>query len=504
MIRRAWMKLGLPLGVLVLALGCSLLIGDFNECADDADCAARGDGLACIDSMCVSDPDPLRKACGTLIGDTEAADDEVFTFGAVMAMSFEDGNENPRGQYRSRAIDLALSEANQVGVAGRPFRVRICDHQGDGERVKELTRYLIEEYGVLAVLTGSSSNTLDAASVTTPAAVLLMAISASSPAITTLPDDGLVWRIASSDAIVGEFVAQQVAVDPGASTKVGILAVNDSFGTGLSSVFRDSHNLAGGESRIFTFEPDGSDLSTVLTNTNGYQPDLLFVIAFAENGAVIVNALPSHNNLPQGAGLFFADSIKDSTFLGAVTDTGLLENARGASPGVPEGVVYDGFAQRFNDKYSLDPADQGYLAHSYDAAYCLALATAYAVGAAPDGAAGVTGANLAEGLRHLSSGDSYELEPVDFAPAAAALQGGADIDIHGASGALDFDPVAGEAPSSSVLWWIYGGAFQSDPPTGTDAGTPADAGTGSDAATGMDAGVSEDAAVEDAAVEDAA
>lgn len=477
----------ITLGTATLA-GCSLLLGDFTECSVDADCTSKGPGLVCLEKMCVTDPDPFSKDCTTTLGSN---DPDAITFGAIMAMTTTDGADNPRGEYRSKAVALALSEINQVGVAGHKFAVRVCNHQGDSTRVKALAQYLISQYGVPALMTGGSADTIEAASVAIEQGVSVMAISASSPAITSLPDDDLVWRIAPSDALLGAYVATEIGAGVNPLPKVAVLYVDDSYGAGLADVFGENFS---GEKDLVSFAADGSNLDDKLAYAAGQNPDRLFVVAFTENAAYIVNHLGNQSpGLPSGADLFFADSMKDSAFFADIDDVNSVENARGASPGKPEGDVYQGFADRFAQTYGLDPEDQGYLAHSYDAMYSLALGAAWALGQV-DGA--LSGAGIAQGLAHLyvAGATSYDYKPADFSAMAAALQGGGDLDVRGASGELDFDPSTGEAPSASVTWWIYGGQFQSQPPAGTDAGV-ADAYVD-------DANVT-DAAIEDATREDA-
>ena len=477
--------LSLLLSVTTVFSACSLLLGSFSDCQSDADCVGQGEGLACIDDMCVQDPDPLRHRCATLIGSDEA---DAIEFGAIMAMTTQDGASNPRGLYRSKAIELALTEINQIGVAGRKLRVRICDSRGDNSQVKTLSQYLVDTHKVPALLTGGSADTIEASTVAIPSATALMAISASSPAISTLQDDDLVWRIAPSDALLGAYVATQMAAGASPAPKVAVLYVNDAYGSGLANFFFENYS---GPSTLWSFRVDGRDLDTKLSSAAGESPQRLFIVAFSAEAAYIVNHLQSQSPaLPNTANLFFADSMKDSAFFAALDDSTVVEGAQGASPGQPQGAVYDGFASRFSQEYGLNPEDQGYLAHSYDAIYCLGLGSAWALGQNPDGV--LNGAGIAEGLKHLSTltAPNFDFKPADFPAMASALQSGQDVNVRGASGELDFDPLTGEAPAPSVSWWIHNGDFQADAPDGTDAGSPQDAASSEDAAF-VDGGVAD-------------
>jgi branched-chain amino acid transport system substrate-binding protein len=137
-----------------------------------------------------------------------------------------------------------------------------------------------------------------------------------------------------------------------------------------------------------------------------------------------------------------------------------LDGTPGIEPATGEGAESASFHSRFQSRFLRDAANQTYASHRYDAVYLLALAAAYAAGR--DGQGRLTGARMAEGLTHLSSGPRFSLTPEQFTAAKARLQRGESIDVEGASGALDFDEATGEAKNSFQLWRISGGGFVED------------------------------------------
>ena len=68
---------------------CTMVIGSFDECEQTSDCWQLYDrnDLSCEEKQCVIHE--LYSQCQTVVGntDSELTDDEVMTFGAIMAMS---------------------------------------------------------------------------------------------------------------------------------------------------------------------------------------------------------------------------------------------------------------------------------------------------------------------------------------------------------------------------------------------------------------------------------
>jgi len=194
---------------------------------------------------------------------------------------------------------------------------------------------------------------------------------------------------------------------------------------------------------------------------NAFDPDLTIAIGFPDDLVKILNQAGTLANLKPSSGhrWFFSDAAKDPALLAGLTDPTQVEGALGSTPAQGAGPAYQSFASRFQTAYGTDPTSYSFTGHSYDAMYLLALGSAAAVGPAPYSGE-VTGATIADGLTRLSSGTLYQLVPSDFTAASSALEGGATINVDGASGHLDFDPATGEAPSPIELWRVSGTGFQ--------------------------------------------
>lgn len=416
-----------------------------------------------------SDANTAKAACSTAL--EPAASGDHLTIGAVLPMSDADGKPDARGLHRSRAMVLALSEVNQrAGVGDRLFRLRLCDKGGGwvstGESAaRQLASWLIDGEGVTALISGGSGDTLAIQAVARPKGALLMSVSATSMEIGELADEGLVWRVAPSDQQQGVVLAwlAEEALTKASSQMVAVMAISNPYGDGLNKVI--SNYLPVKNHTGYTLQADGSNLESELKRAAGDKPGVLIIAAPAGLAAQLINARSAHPELAS-AQVLLSDSAHNPDFLAAITDPKTLSGLRGTLPGAPEGPAYKTFKSRYMSKFKTDPGQQSFTAHSYDAAYCLALAHAWALGSAGKGLVEgkVQGKALVEGLQQLSAAVTpTTLEPTGFSGLRKSLMAGEAVNIEGASGPLDFDPDTGEAPSPVEVWSVNGaGAFVSD------------------------------------------
>jgi ABC-type branched-subunit amino acid transport system substrate-binding protein len=271
----------------------------------------------------------------------------------------------------------------------------------------------------------------------TSAGVVQFSPANTSPDFTDYEDAGLYFRTAPSDLLQGEVLGNLIAED-GAST-LGLLVLNDPYGTGLAAATTEAFEAAGGEVVAEElFNTGDSNFDAQLSAINAANPDAVAVITFDE-AKVVVPALVG-SGYP-GDQLYFVDgNLADYSPDFA---PGLIAGSKGTLPG-PK--LEDDFREQL---LGVDPAlaDFSYGPESYDATMLIALA-AYAANS-------TEGADIAEYLRQVSGGTGDGEKVSSFADAAALLADGEQIDWDGPSGPIGLDE-NGDPTEATIGIYEYG------------------------------------------------
>jgi ABC-type branched-subunit amino acid transport system substrate-binding protein len=271
----------------------------------------------------------------------------------------------------------------------------------------------------------------------TAAGVVHFSPANTSPDFTDYEDNGLYFRTAPSDLLQGEVLGNLIAED-GAST-LGLLVLNDPYGTGLATATKEAFEAAGGEVVAEElFNTGDSNFDAQLSAINAANPDAVAVITFDE-AKIVVPALVG-SGYP-GDQLYFVDgNLADYSPDFA---PGLIAGSKGTLPG-PK--LEDDFRERM---LAVDPnlADYSYGPESYDATVLIALA-AYAANS-------TEGADIAEYLRQVSGGSGDGEKVTDLADAFTALSEGQQIDWDGPSGPIGLDE-NGDPTEATIGIYQYG------------------------------------------------
>src|SRR5215207_5153638 len=236
-------------------------------------------------------------------------------------------------------------------------------------------------------------------------------------------DNGLYWRTAPSDVLQGEVLGNLIAEDGNAT--LGLIVLNDSYGTGLAQFTREAFEAAGGEVVAEALFNEGdSSFDAQISEVTAANPDAIALITF-DQAKIITPALVG-SGYP-GDQLYFVDgNLSDYS---ADWAPGLVTGAKGTLPGLDVGTLGD-----FTDRLlEVDPAlaDYSYAAESYDAVVLLALA-AYAANS-------TDGTEIAKYLQQVSGGSGDGEKVSSFEEAIALLDEGQQIDYDGPSGPITFN-----------------------------------------------------------------
>jgi len=465
--RASALRTALAVSLAAASTACSLALDFDDECAVDVDCEPLGRGLRCDKGFCVAkDLVDAQGPCNRIYGEDPrtAEPGSVIMLGTLLPRSgalgaFGDGMDN--------GVRLAVDEINQSGgVLGKKLGVLSCDDGTDVTKAEAAADHLVDVARVDAIIgAGASSVTIETfIRVAKPNRVLMVSPSATSPLISNLTDDGLLWRTVPSDAVQGRAIAEYI-VDRGYDV-VGIAKRDDAYGNGLAASIQTRLCTSGRftcTTDTFLTEfgrysaEDGSELQRQdqqqsVTYFETKAPDVVVLIGYVPDGIAFLNFARD-----KGLKFIVTDGMRDTDLLGTdpaqvgVQDQRVLCSLVGTNPASPSGALFDVFKFQYQSKFQSLPGT--FAANSYDAAYVIALAYAAAAGA---GVSDPDGRTLAEGLARMSH-KGASLVPVGaetFGVGVGALSGSAtsSIDVVGVSGPLDFDAALGEAPSGIEMW----------------------------------------------------
>lgn len=317
-------------------------------------------------------------------------------------------------------VNLAVEEVNASGgVLGQPMEVV---HRDSGDTTTDIATQSVTELlsqGVSGIVGAASSGVSKTViGQITGAGVIQFSPANTSPDFTDWDDDGLYWRTAPSDVLQGRTLGNYV-MTCGAQT-VGMIVLNDAYGTGLASNVRSSVEAAGGQIVAEEMFNEGeSQFSSQVDEVVAAKPDAIVVISF-EQAKSIVPLLTAKGVDPTQ--LFLVDG--NTSDYSKDLEAGTLEGAQGTIPGP---FASDNFKESL---LAIDPAlkDWAYAGESYDAVTLLALAA--------EAAGSTDGKAMAAELQGVSAEGE---KCFDYAGCVTILRSGGDVDYDGYSGPVTFD-----------------------------------------------------------------
>ena len=198
----------------------------------------------------------------------------------------------------------------------------------------------------------------------TGAGVVQFSPANTSPDFTTWDDKGLYWRTAPSDVLQGKVLGNYMATC-GAQT-VGMIVLNDAYGTGLAKNVQAAFEAAGGKVVAQELFNEGdSQFSSQVDKVLAAKPDAIALITF-DQAKSIVPLMTGKGVKPTQ--IFMVDG--NTSDYSKDFQPGTLKGAQGTIPGT---FAKDDFKKKL---LAIDPAlkDYSYAGESYDAVNLIALA----------------------------------------------------------------------------------------------------------------------------------
>ena len=347
------------------------------------------------------------------------------------------------------ATDLAALLINEAGgIDGRQIEMIHRDSGTSPQIATDAASALVNVDGVEAIVGSLSSGVSIAVaeSVTIPNGAVLVSPASTSPAISSLDDNDLVFRTTVSDAFQGVILAQ-LANELGYEN-VATLYINNAYGEGLSTVFAE------------TFESLGGTVSASVPIEGGQASYTSELRQASQGGATVLMAM----SYPETAGVYLREAVEGQFFeefmfvdgtknqemfddLGADN----FEGNYGTAPGAPGTPSQTTFKELYASKLGGEPSSL-FISEAFDAAAILALAIAEA--------GSEDGDDIKTAIRKVANAPGEKVGPGDLAKALQLISEGKDIDYVGAAGEQEMDE-NGDVLNTIEIWKIEGGQVTS-------------------------------------------
>lgn len=350
---------------------------------------------------------------------------------------------------------LAFEEINESGglqINGEQHDIKplFYDAKGDPERAREIVDELHQKGVKLIVGPLFSSVLLGIADKVVENNMLLISYSATSPEITTLEDNDLIWRTCPSDAYAGKKMAHFASTDL-ALKKAAILYRDDNFGIQLAATIEQEFESTGGTITKSMSYPanslidEGYNLQESFTTILYDRPDMIFTITLSAevaNISVDLVSTPAYQQLERKPWLFVNDGVQPEEVL-ANSPPSVTEFVYGVSSADKEMPNYKKFKQAYYERYGFVPAS--YAENAYDAVYILAYAMQYQQSSDPT--------VIKEAIPSVTNeqADSHPIDVNKFATGRTFLMEGNTINYQGASSDLEFDSFGD--PKPNIFFW---------------------------------------------------
>ncbi|WP_166415723.1 ABC transporter substrate-binding protein [Cochlodiniinecator piscidefendens] len=359
----------------------------------------------------------MATAATALLAGTASADD--VKLGILIGFT---GPIESLATHMGAGAELAISEVNAAGgildgtnVAGVRADTGCIDN---GLSTSNAER-LISAEGVSGLIGGDCSGVTGAIlqNVAIPNGMVMISPSATSPALSTVEDQGLFFRTAPSDAREGQVMAE-ILMDRGFQS-VALTYTNNDYGKGLADAFQAAYEAAGGSVTINAAHEDGkADYSAEVGALASAGGDILVVAGYLDQGGLgIINA-----SLDSGA---FEQFVLPGGMIGDSLPENVgpdLNGSFGQIAGAP-GRGSETMAA-FGEEHGFEGTSP-YAPESYDAAALFMLAMEASGSSDP--------ADYVGEILNVANAPGEEIYPGELAKALDILRAGGEIDYVGGS-----------------------------------------------------------------------
>lgn len=200
------------------------------------------------------------------------------------------GNLAFLGPPEVAGVQLAINDINAAGgVLGQPVQLVEGDSGDASTDTATQTVDRLLQSGVNAIIGAASSGvSLTVIDTITGAGVVEFSPANTSDQFTTYNDQGLYFRTAPPDTLQARALADLIGAD--GNNTVGILAINDPYGTGLAENTMSnliSDGLSEDSIVSITYDPQAANFDSEVQRMVDFNPDAIVVIGFEESSRII-------------------------------------------------------------------------------------------------------------------------------------------------------------------------------------------------------------------------
>jgi len=297
----------------------------------------------------------------------------------------------------------------------------------------------------------SSATIPMAQSVTIPNKVVQISPTSSAPQISSIADNGYLWRTYPSDTLQGKVLAQAAVEAFGKGAKLNVGARNDAFGTALKQLFVSEWEKQGGKVGVnISWNPDQPNFDSEAQQLAGGSPAGWVIIDFPDTFQKFAPALVRSGKW-DAAKTLMTEALRNATVLDSIGSPVVgLRGSAASSAGGPAGAS---FASYWKKNVQGAKPYTGFEGTALDAANVAFLAAVKACSSSP--------ARIKANLVSVSGPPGVKVTYLQLARAITLLRAGKDVDYEGAFSPVDFDP-SGDIGSAVFEIWKYSGPGKID------------------------------------------
>jgi branched-chain amino acid transport system substrate-binding protein len=352
------------------------------------------------------------------------------------------------GANLDRAVKLGVGLQNAaLRAAGLNASVKLVaseDGQTQATASVEAATKLVKSDKVNVIIgeMASSATIPMAQSVSIPNKIVQISPTSSAPQLTTIKDNGYLWRTYPSDALQGKVLAQAAVEAFGQGATVNAGSRNDAFGTALLQLFKTEYTKRGGKiGASVSWNPEQATFDTEAQKLVEGNPAGFVIIDFPDTFEKFAPALVRSGKW-SAAKTLMTEAMRNGDVLKKIGTP--VEGLRGTAASAAGGPAGKAFATYWKSHVKGAKPYTSFEGTALDAATVAFLAAVKGCSSQP--------AKIKANLRAVSGPPGTKVTFLTLAKAIKVLRSGKDVDYEGAFSPVDFDANGDTGSAVFEIW----------------------------------------------------